>query len=64
MAQRKMIDLGFANGWDSEGIEQRLYQLVQMAGLSWKEVQHDIHGYDTVYECEEAGLRYHVDSSD
>ena len=64
MAQRKMIDLGFANGWDSEGIEQRLHQLVHMAGLRWKEVKHDIHGYDTVYECEAAGLRYHVDSSD
>ena len=59
-----MIDLGWANGWDSEGIEQRVCDLVREAGYSFYQKSHEPHGYDTVYQCDEACVRYHVDSSD
>ena len=60
----KMKDLGYANGWHSDSLESRLCELARLAGYSFVEVSHDERGTDTVYECAEAGLRYHVDSSD
>jgi len=60
----KMMDLGYANGWHSDSIESRLCKLVRIAGYKFVEVSRNERGTDTVYECKEAGLRYHVDSSD
>lgn len=57
-------DLGFANGWKDDSIEQRLVNSAREAGYKFVEVSHKENGSDTVYECQEAGLRYHVDSSD
>lgn len=62
--QRNIIDLGYMNGWKSDGIENRLCEMVVKAGYSFEEVSHNERGTDTVYECKEAALRYHVDSSD
>lgn len=59
-----MRDLGYANGWHADSLEQRLVSMAREAGYKFVEVSHDPRGYDTVYECKEAGLRYHVDSSD
>ena len=61
---RKMIDLGYINGWRREGIEYRLCDMVTEAGYHFIMTQHNERGTDTVYECKEAGLMYHVDSSD
>ena len=61
---RNMIDLGYANGWHEDSIENRLVDMTRQAGYKFKEVSHNARGTDTVYECSEAGLRYHVDSSD
>lgn len=62
--QRNMRDLGYANGWSSDSLEARLVEMTRKAGFTFKEVSHNERGTDTVYECAEAGLRYHVDSSD
>lgn len=62
--ERNFIDLGYINGWKSGGIEYRLCDMVEEAGYHFKQVSHNERGTDTVYECEEAKLRYHVDSSD
>lgn len=56
-------DLGFANEWAADSLEQRLYKMTLEAGYKFKEISHDSCGRDIVYECVEAGLRYHVDSS-
>lgn len=61
---RNIIDLGYANGWSGDCIEQRLYDMVHEAGYHFTMVSHNERGTNTVYECKEAGLRYHVDSSD
>ena len=57
-------DLGWANGWTKDSLEHRLVEMTHRAGLTFKVISHEPHGYDTVYYCEEAGLKYHVDSSD
>lgn len=62
--ERNMIDLGYINGWKNEGIEYRLCDMVEQAGYHFVKVSHNERGTDTVYECKEAGLIYHVDSSD
>lgn len=62
--ERNMIDLGYINGWKNEGIEYRLCDMVEQAGYLFIMTKHNERGTDTVYECKEAGLRYHVDSSD
>ena len=62
--ERNMRDLGYANGWSSDSLESRLVSMTRQAGYQFKEVSHNDRGTDTVYECREAGLRYHVDSSD
>ena len=59
MAQN-IKDLGTANGWSSDSLEQRLVDMAKKAGYTFEQVEHNEHGYDTVYECKEAGLRYHV----
>ncbi|MBR1448336.1 MAG: hypothetical protein IJ588_06290 [Prevotella sp.] len=56
-------DLGFANGWQPDSLEQRLVDMTGKAGYAFKEESHDPHGYDTVYVCREAGLKYHVCSN-
>lgn len=61
---RNMRDLGYANGWSTDSLESRLVEMTRKAGLSFTQVSHNERGTDTVYECKEAGLRYHVDSSD
>lgn len=62
--ERNIIDLGYINGWKSGGIEYRLCDMVEEAGYHFECVSHNERGTDTVYFCKEAGLRYHVDSSD
>ena len=62
--ERNMRDLGYANGWSSDSLESRLVSMARKAGYQFNEVSHNERGTDTVYECKEAGLRYHVDSSD
>lgn len=62
--KRNIIDLGYINGWKDGGIEFRLCDMVEAAGFHFIMVMHNERGTDTVYECAEAGLRYHVDSSD
>ena len=57
---RNMRDLGFANGWSDDSLERRLYEMTLKAGYKFEEVSHEPHGYDTVYECKEVGLRYHI----
>ena len=57
-------DLGWMNGWSLDGVEQAIYHEVYNRGLEFEEVSHDIHGYCTVYRCEEAMVSYRVDSSD
>lgn len=59
-----MRDLGYANGWHKDSLEQRLVDMAYEAGYKFVQVSHHPRGIDTVYECQEAGLRYHVDSSD
>jgi hypothetical protein len=59
-----MKDLGYDNGWHDGGIEIQLVRKAREAGYKFTEVSHNERGTDTVYECQEAGLRYHVDSSD
>lgn len=61
---RNMRDLGFANGWTDDSLESRLLEMTRKAGYQFKEVRHDLHGYDNIYECQEAALRYHTCSSD
>ena len=61
---RNLIDLGYINGWKEGGLEYRLCDMVELAGLHFEVVSHNERGTDTVYQCKEAGLRYHVDSSD
>ena len=56
----KMRDLGYANGWHDDSLEQRLVDMTIKAGYAFKEVSHNERGYDTVYVCEEAGLKYHI----
>lgn len=62
--ERNIIDLGYINGWKQGGIEYRLCDMVEEAGYHFQMTSHNERGTDTVYFCEEAGLRYHVDSSD
>ena len=62
--EQKMIDLGYINGWKDGGIEYRLCDMVELAGYHFRMVSHNERGTDTVYQCDEAALRYHVDSSD
>lgn len=62
--KHNIIDLGYVNGWKSDGIENRLCEMVRLAGYHFTEVSRNERGSNTVYECKEAGLRYHVDSSD
>lgn len=62
--ERNIIDLGYMNGWKRDGIEYRLLDMVALAGLRFRMVSHNERGTDTVYQCDEAALRYHVDSSD
>ena len=38
--------------------------MVEAAGYHFVMTSHNERGTDTVYFCKEAGLRYHVDSSD
>ena len=57
-------DLGYANGWHDDSLESRLVKMTIKAGYRFTVVSHNERGTDTVYECIEAGLRYHVDSSD
>ena len=61
---KNIIDLGYINGWKNEGLEYRLCDMVKAAGYHFIITSHNERGTDTVYECKEAGLRYHVDSSD
>lgn len=61
---KNMRDLGYANGWSRDSIENRLIDMAREAGYHFVVTSHDPRGTDTVYECKEAGLRYHVDSSD
>jgi len=60
---RNMRDLGFANGWNDDSLESRLIEMTRKAGYNFKEVKHDVNGYDSVYECQEAALRYHICSN-
>ena len=55
-----MKDFGYANGWTETPKE--IVEAIEK-GYRFKEVSHRPSGVDTVYECEELGLRYHVDSS-
>jgi len=59
---RNMRDLGCANGWPDGSLEKRLVEMAHKAGYHFVVTSHN--PTDTVYECKEAGLRYHIDSSD
>lgn len=64
MAERNIKDLGYSNGWSADSLESRLVDMAREAGYQFKQVSHNERGTDTIYECREAGLRYHIDSSD
>ena len=55
-----MKDFGYANGWKETPKE---IKDAIVKGYRFVEVSHRPSGSDTVYECKELGLRYHVDSS-
>lgn len=59
---RNMRDLGFANGWDSDCLEARLVEMAKLAGYKFEE-KLDQRGYDNVYTCKEACLKYHTCSN-
>lgn len=59
--ENNINDLGCANGWSEDGIEQRLVESAKSAGYTFKEEFRPPHTY--VYTCEEAGLRYHTNCS-
>lgn len=61
MEKRKLRDLGFANGWHEDSLEQRLVDMTREAGYSFKEEFVPPHQYK--YTCEEAGIMYHTDCS-
>lgn len=58
---KNMRDLGCANGWDSESLEQRLVDMTKQAGYTFKEEFCPPHTY--VYTCVEAGLKYRTNCS-
>ena len=64
METKNMRDLGYANGWNKDSLENRLIDMTLEAGYRFVVTSHNPRGTDTVYECKEAGLRYHIDSSD
>ena len=66
MAEKEMkwIDLGYANGWNPNGMEKRIYDLTRLLGYKVTYISHSPRGTDTEYICEEAKVRWHVDSSD
>lgn len=64
METKNMRDLGYANGWSKDSLENRLIDIAHEAGYHFVVTSHNPRGTDTVYECKEAGLKYHVDSSD
>lgn len=57
-------NLGWMNGWSNDGIEHQIYEEAHRRGYKFKETSHDIHGYCTTYESEEAMVSYMIDSSD
>lgn len=58
------IDLDYANGWKRGGMEERIYELIRRLGYKVTYISHSPRGTDTEYICEEAKVRWHVDSSD
>lgn len=56
-----MRDLGFANGWSPDSLEQRLVNMAREAGYSFREEFIPPHEYK--YTCIEAGLTYHTNCS-
>ena len=59
--QRKIRDLGYANGWSEGSIERRLVEMTKEAGYSFKEEFIPPHTYK--YTCIEAGLTYRTNCS-
>ena len=66
MADKELqwIDLNYANGWKPNGMEQRIYDLIYRLGYKVTYISHSPRGTDTEYICEEAKVKWHVDSSD
>ena len=56
-----MKDLGYANGWHEDSLEQRLVDMCREAGYKFREEFHAPHTY--TYTCQEAGLMYHTNCS-
>ena len=58
------IDLGYANGWEEGSKEGRIVNLIRRLGYKIDQISHSPRGTDTEYICEEAKVKWHVDSSD
>ena len=63
MADKELqwIDLGYANGWEEGSKEERIVHLIYQLGYK---ICHSRRGYDDERICEQAKVRWHVDSSD
>ncbi len=61
MDENNIKDLGFANGWSADSLEQRLVDMTRKAGYSFQEEFIPPHTY--VYTCKEARLRYKTNCS-
>lgn len=58
---RNMKDLGCANGWHEDSLEQRLVDMAKAAGYKFREEFAPPHTY--IYTCTEAGLTYRTNCS-
>ena len=56
-------DLSWMNGWTSNSIEQQIYDECHKRGYKFEQTYHNPRGF-TGYACEEAKVRYEIDSSD
>lgn len=56
-----MKDLGYANGWSEDSLEQRLVDMTRRAGYKFNEEFIPPHTYK--YTCTGAGLTYRTNCS-
>lgn len=64
MKEPTWIDLGYMNGWRDGGMEYRIYYLICKLKYGVEVISHSPRGTDTEYICNEAKVRWHIDSSD
>ena len=55
---KNMRDLGCANGWADDSLENRLVEMTVAAGFKFKEEFEPPHTFR--YTCKEAGLTYYT----